>query len=88
VCLKLVDKYSKKFDLKWNLSKYKILVLKKEGKLTATESREMNGQNSEVVDKFNYQGVMMGSVGGWNKQKTPAKLKDIKQLQLQTNVCQ
>jgi len=80
VCLKLVDKYSKKFDLKCNLSKYKIMVLKKGGKLTATESREMNGQNSEVVDKFNYQEVTMGSIGGWNKQKTPAKLKDIKHL--------
>jgi hypothetical protein len=40
----------------------------------------MNGQNSEVVDKFNYQGVMLGSIGWWNKQKTPAKLKDIKHL--------
>jgi len=47
----------------------------------ATESREMNGQqNSEVVDKFNYRGVMLGSTRGWNKQKTLAKLKDIKHL--------
>jgi len=41
--------------------------LKKEGKLTATESWEMNWQNSEVVDKFNYRGVMLGSTVGWNK---------------------
>jgi hypothetical protein len=44
------------------------MVLKKGGKLTATESQEMNGQNSDVVDKFNYQGVMLGSTGGWNKE--------------------
>jgi len=40
----------------------------------------MNGQNSEVVDKFNYQGVMLGSTGGWYKRKTTTKLKDIKHL--------
>jgi hypothetical protein len=30
----------------------------------------MNGQNTEVVDKFNYLGVMLESTGGWNNQKT------------------
>ena len=34
----------------------------------------MNGQNIEVVDKFNYS-VMFRSTGGWNKQKMLVKTK-------------
>jgi hypothetical protein len=50
------------------------MVYKKEGKLKATESWTMNGQNTEVADKFNYPEV------GWNKQKTLAKTKGYKAL--------
>jgi hypothetical protein len=46
-------------NLKCNLKKSKIMVFKKGGKLKATERREMNEQNSDVVDKFNYRGVIL-----------------------------
>ena len=49
------------------------MVFKKGKKLKTTESLEMNGQNIEVVGKFNYVGVMFESTGGWNKEKTLAK---------------
>jgi hypothetical protein len=47
------------------------MVFKKREKLKATERWEMNGQNIEVVYKFNYLGVTENT-GGWNKQKTLA----------------
>jgi hypothetical protein len=31
---------------------------------------ESNGQNTEILDKFNYVGVMLESTGSWNKQTT------------------
>jgi hypothetical protein len=51
------------------------MVFKKGGKLKATERWKVNGQNIEVVDKFNYLGVTLDSTGSWNKQKTLAKMK-------------
>jgi hypothetical protein len=42
--------------------------------LTASERWRMNGQNTEVADKFNYREV------GWNKQKILAKTKGYKVL--------
>ena len=50
------------------------MVYKKGGKLKATERWKVNGQNIEVVDKFNYLGVTLDSTGSWNKQKTLAKM--------------
>jgi len=47
----------------------------KGGRLKATERCKMNGQRTEVVNKFNYQQVMLESIGGWNKHKTPAQSK-------------
>ena len=55
------------------------MIFKKEGKLKATERWRKNGQNTEVLDKFNYQGVTVKSTGGWNKQ-TLAKTKGYKAL--------
>ena len=51
------------------------MVLKKGGKLKVNERWKVNGQNIEVVDKFNYLGVTLDSTGSWNTQKTLAKMK-------------
>ena len=56
------------------------MVFKKGRKLKATEGWRINGQNLEVVDNFTYLGVTLESAGGWNKQKTWVKVKDIKLL--------
>lgn len=64
------------------------MVFTKGGKLKATDRKRMNGQNTEVVDKFNHLVVMLESIGGWNKQKTLAKTTDTMLLQVQTNVYQ
>jgi hypothetical protein len=56
------------------------MVFKKGGKLKATERWKVNGQNIEVVDKFNYLGVTLDSTGSWNKQKTLAKMKGYQAL--------
>jgi hypothetical protein len=45
------------------------------GKLKATERWKMNGQSTEVVNKFNYKQAMFESIGGWNKHKTLAQSK-------------
>lgn len=50
------------------------MAFKKGGKLQATEKQRMNGQNTEVVEKFNYLVVMLESIAGWNKQKMLAKI--------------
>jgi hypothetical protein len=42
------------------------MIFKKVGKLKATEKQRMNGQNTEVADKFNYLVVMLESIAGWN----------------------
>jgi hypothetical protein len=62
------------------MNKSKIMVFKKGGKLKATERWKINGQNTEVVDKFNYEGVKVESTGCWNKQKTLAKTKGYEAL--------
>jgi hypothetical protein len=45
------------------------MVFKKGGEIQATERWRVNGQHIEVVNKFNYLGVTLGSSGSWNKQK-------------------
>jgi hypothetical protein len=49
----LVYQYCKNRNLKCNLSKSKIMVYKKGGKLKAAEGWRMIGQNIGVVDNFN-----------------------------------
>jgi hypothetical protein len=61
-----VDQYCKDWNLGRNLNKCKIMVFKKGGKLKVTERWKVNGQNIEVVDKFNYLGVTLDSPGSWN----------------------
>jgi hypothetical protein len=39
------------------------MVFKKGGKLKANERWKLNGQNIDVVDKFNYLGVTLDSTG-------------------------
>jgi hypothetical protein len=56
------------------LSKSKITVFKLGGKLKETERWEMNGENTEVVDKFNHLGMTLESIGKWNKQTNWLKL--------------
>ena len=51
------------------------MVFKKWGKLKATDRKDINVQNIEVADKFNYLGVMSESMTGWSKLKTPATAK-------------
>lgn len=53
------------------------MVFKKGGKLKATEKQRRNGQNTEVVDKFNYLVMTLESTAGWNKQKMLAKIMHI-----------
>ena len=64
------------------------MVFKKGEKLKAIEKQRMNGQNTEVVDKFNYLVVMLESIAHWNKQKTLAKIMRTMLLQVETNVYQ
>ena len=52
------------------------MVCKKGGKLKAAERWRTNGQNIEVVDKFNHLGVTLENTGGWNKQQTLSKTKE------------
>jgi hypothetical protein len=72
--IELVDQYYKHWDLKCSFNQFKIKVFKKRGKLKATDRQKINGQCSEVVDKFNYLGVTENK-GSWNKQKILAKTK-------------
>jgi hypothetical protein len=48
------------------LSKSKIIVFKKGGKLKANVRWRMNGQKIEVVDEFSYVGVTMEGTGWLN----------------------
>jgi hypothetical protein len=75
-----VDQYCKDWNLRCNLSKCKIMVFKKGGTLKATERWNVNGQNIEVVDIFNYLQVTLDSTGSLNKQKTLAKMKSCQAL--------
>jgi hypothetical protein len=69
----LVNQYFKNCNVKCNSRKSHIMVFKKGRKLKVIEGWRINGQTLEVVDNFNYLGVMLESIGGWNKQKTLAK---------------
>ena len=64
------------------------MAFKRGEKLKANEKQRMNGQNTEVVVKFNYLVVMLESIAGWNKQKTLAKIMRTMLLQVETNVYQ
>jgi hypothetical protein len=56
------------------------MVFKKGGRLNGADRRRMNGQNIEVVVKFNYLGVTLESTGCWNQQKTLAKATEYQSL--------
>lgn len=42
------------------------MVFKKGGELKETKRQEMNGENTDVVDKFNYLGMALESTEAWN----------------------
>jgi hypothetical protein len=52
---------------------------KKRGKLKATARWKVNGENTEVEDKFSYL-VTLDNTGSLNKQKTLAKMKGYQAL--------
>jgi hypothetical protein len=54
------------------------MIFKKRRKLKVAEKWRMNGQNIEVVDKFNY--LVFKSTGGCNKQKMMVKTKGYEAL--------
>ena len=47
----------------------------KGGRLKETERCKMTGQSTWVINKFNYQQVMLESIGGGNKHKKLAQSK-------------
>jgi hypothetical protein len=57
------------------LSKSKVVVFKKGGKLKNTEGRNMGNQNIETIDKFKYLGITLKNTGGWTNQKASIKAK-------------
>jgi hypothetical protein len=71
-----LDWYCKDWNLRCNLSKFKIMVFKKGGKLKESERWRVNGQNIEVVDKLNYLGLTLDNTGDWDKQKILAEVKE------------
>jgi hypothetical protein len=70
-----IVRYCKEWNLKCNLSKSKIVVFKKGGKLKNTERWSMDGQNIEIIDKFKDLGITLKNIGGWRNQKVPIKAK-------------
>jgi hypothetical protein len=58
------------------LSKSKIEVFKKGGKLKNTKRRNMGGQNIEIIDKSKYLGITFENTGGIRKH--PLKQKAIR----------
>jgi hypothetical protein len=67
--------YCKEWYLKCNLSKSKIVVFKKGGKLNNTERWNMGGQNIEIIDRFKYLGITLENTGEWRNQKASIKAK-------------
>jgi hypothetical protein len=62
--IELLHQYCKNWNLRCGLNRCKVMVFKKGGKLKITERCGVNGQDIEVVDKFNYLGVSLESTGG------------------------
>ena len=69
-----VDNYCKKWDLKININKTKILVGKKGSKLSAKEVWFLKGNKIEIVKNFKYLGIIMNYNGMWDKQSCHAKI--------------
>ena len=61
--LNFLHKYCDKWGLKVNTPKTKIFVFRKRGRLTEAEKWSYAGQNIEVVDNFNYLGVVFNYTG-------------------------
>jgi hypothetical protein len=57
------------------LSKSKIVVFKKGGKLKNTKRWSMGGQNIEIINGFKYLGITLESTGGLKNQKVSIKTK-------------
>jgi hypothetical protein len=57
------------------LSKYKIVVFEKGGKLKNTERWKMGGQNIEIVNKIKCLGITLENTGEWRNQKASIKAK-------------
>jgi hypothetical protein len=73
-----VTKYCREQKLKCNLSRIKIFVFKKAGKLKKDERWTVKDPKIEVLDEINYLGVTFESSGGWKDKSSRQQQKGIR----------
>ena len=62
-----LESYCKKWNLQVNISKTKIMVFRKGGNLRQNEKWTYVGENIEIVNNFNYLGIVLSSGGSFVK---------------------
>ncbi|XP_033218123.1 uncharacterized protein LOC117173592 [Belonocnema kinseyi] len=66
--LKTLEKYVKKNKMEVNVTKTKIMVFRKGGKLKKEESRNFNGKELEIVGIYKYLGFWFSTTGTYSRQ--------------------
>ena len=64
--LNRLHEYCERWGLEVNIDKTKIVVFRKRGKIKATDKWYFNNSEKEVVDNFNYLGVILNYTGSFN----------------------
>jgi hypothetical protein len=64
-----IKDYYDECNLKINVTKTKIVVFRKGGKLSRDEEWRLRGEEIEIVKEIKYLGVVMDSRGTWDKER-------------------
>jgi hypothetical protein len=81
-----IKDYSDEWSLKINVTKTKIVVFKKGGKLSRDEKWRLEGEEIETVKEIKYLGVVMDSRGTWDKERKQVAIRGKSALNT-INIC-
>jgi hypothetical protein len=81
-----IKDFCEEWSLKINVTKTKIVVFKKEGKLSRDEKWRLGGEEIEVVKEIQYLGVVLDSRGTWDKERKQVEIRGKSALN-SINIC-
>jgi hypothetical protein len=81
-----IKDYSDEWSLQINVTKTKIVVFKKGGKLSRDEKWRLGGEEIEIVNKIKYLGVVINSRGTWDKERKQVAIRGKSALN-SINIC-
>jgi hypothetical protein len=84
--ISFIKDYCDEWSLKINVTKTKIVVFKKGGKLSRDKKWSLGGEEIEIVKEIKYLGVVMDSRGTWDKERKQVAVRGKSALS-SINIC-